>query len=398
MVRLAINGRFLAQSTTGVQRVAREITREIDGIVSEGGSDLDVTLVCQPEASVDALNLRSIKVKRIGGLTGQGWEQTSLPLAAKDSILLCLGNSAPVFSLVTRAPVTVMIHDLSYRYHPNAYRTAYRMGHAVLMPLMLKLANPVITVSETERARLSELGSDTLARKIVVAQNGGWRDGPDAPRGDQPTPEPGYLLYVGALTHRKNLAGLLESAARLAREDGLRLVVVGSTTHIHTHVPLMLADDVRDNVTFLGQVENTATLADIYRGACCLVFPSFYEASPLPPLEAMHFGCPVVVSDIPSLRERCGDAAEYCDPFDVDSIVGAVRRVVHDKKRQAQLVRLGNARAALFSWRAQAESVVAAIKSLALARKGVDVGVRTRSQPLDAQSVDAAPASRVRRA
>jgi len=365
MINLVINGRFLAQSTTGVQRVAREITREIDAIVGEGDSDLDVTLVCHNDVSLEGLDLSAIKVKRVGGLRGQAWEQTSLPIAAGRSVLLCLGNSAPVFSLLTSRRVAVMIHDLSYRFHPNAYRPAYRLGHSVLMPLMFKRANPIITVSETERGRLSELGAPGLGQKIVVAQNGGWREGPDSPHGPEPTPEPGYLLYVGALTHRKNLTGLLDTGVRLAREKGLRLVVVGSTTTIHTHVSLTLDDDVRDKITFLGQIENTETLADIYRGACCLLFPSFYEASPLPPLEAMHFGCPVVVSDIPSLRERCGDAAEYCDPTDTDSIMRAVLNVVYDEARRNELIRRGHERAKQFSWRAQAVAVLDAIRDAA---------------------------------
>lgn len=362
MIRLAINGRFLAQSTTGVQRVAREITREIDAIIAAGDSGFSASLICQPEASPEDLDLRAIKVVRVAGLSGHAWEQTSLPLAAAGQALLCLGNSAPVFSLLTSRCTAVVIHDLSYRLFPNAYRPLYRFGHSLLMPLMLHRAHPIITVSQTERLQLAALaGAD--GGRIVVAQNGGWRDTPAAPEHHADLPEAGYLLYVGALSHRKNLTGLLNAAERLAREDGLRLVIVGSTAMIHSQVSMDLPADVRDRILFLGHVEDHERLAEIYRRARCLVFPSFYEASPLPPMEAMSFGCPVVVSDIPSLRERCADAAEYCRAEDTDSIVAAIRRVVDDPVREADLVRRGRERAAQYSWRTQTNTILDAIRT-----------------------------------
>jgi len=364
MIELAINGRFLAQKTTGVQRVAREITREIDAIISEGGSGFSGRLLCQPHADLDGLDLKSLKVVQVPGVRGHAWEQTSLPFAAAGAHLLCLGNSAPVVSLATSRSVAVLIHDLSYRLFPNAYRPTYWLAHSMLMPLMLRRANPTITVSESERQQLMMVGGGKKT-PIVVAQNGGWRDRPSDGPPPEDLPEPGYLLYVGALSHRKNLAGLIQAARRLVVEDGMRFVIVGSTANIHAHVSLDLPDDVRGKIIMLGHIEDTARLAEIYRRARCLVFPSFYEASPLPPLEAMHFGCPVVVSKIPSLVERCADAAEYCEAENTDSIVEAVRRVTHNPKREAELIRLGLERAAQFSWRAQANTILDAIREAA---------------------------------
>lgn len=364
MTDLVINGRFLAQPTTGVQRVAREITREIDGLVAEGESDLTVRIVCQNRAQFDDLPLRAIKIERLSGPPGHLWEQTVLPGAVGRSTLLCLGNSAPIVSLLGPAPVGVVIHDLSYRLYPEAYRPAYRFGHSMLMPLLLRRANPIITVSESEKRQLSGLAGAT-GDKIIVAQNGGWREnrgaGTLSPEAKAELPEPGYLLYVGSLSQRKNLQGLFDAAVRLAREDGLRFVFVGSMATIHTKTLLEPTSDVADKIQFVSHVEDIDVLAELYRRARCLVFPSFYEASPLPPIEAMHFGCPVVASDIPSLRERCADAAEYCDPFEVDTIVGAVRRVTNDPARANLMIERGRERASRFSWRAQAKTILAAV-------------------------------------
>jgi glycosyltransferase involved in cell wall biosynthesis len=365
-INLAINGRFASQPTTGVQRVAREITREIDTLISNEFSDFRVRLICDRRAALDDLDLKNVKVERVAPATGHAWEQLVLPLTVGDAVLLCMGNTAPVISLLGRRPVSVMIHDLSYRLFPDAYRTAYRAGHALLLPFLLRRANPLITVSKSEQAMMAGLHT-RVGTDVLVAQNGGWREHSEDREGDEPNPgaalpPPGFVLYLGAFTHRKNLPRVLEVAIRLAREDGLRFLFVGSAGSIHTSGSLTLPDDVRDKIVFMGHVESANVLAEVYRRASCLVFPSLYEASPLPPLEAMHFACPVVASNIPAMVERCGDAAEYCDPTDVDSISAAVRRVIHDKARSDVLVARGLARVKLFSWRQQARTILEAIR------------------------------------
>lgn len=361
-IPLAINGRFLTQATTGVQRVAREISREIDALVAAGEADFDVRLLCQRDADLGDLRFRAIRVERIGHAVGHGWEQLALPAAARGAVLLCLGNTAPVWSLLSGSPVAVMVHDLSYRYFPDAYRYGYRLGHRLLTPLLLRRANPIFTVSETERTMLVR-HDPTLAQRIVLTRNGGWRDAPEAPpRKRWIPPDQGYILYVGAFSQRKNFDGVLTTAIRLAREDGIRSMFVGSRGSILSPSAMEIPSDVQGLLSFAGQFEKPEQLADAYAHASCLLFPSLYEASPLPPVEAMHFGCPVIGSDIPSMRERCGDAAEYCDPHDSESIIAAARRVLRNPARAEQLIALGHVRAQRYSWHAQARIVLDEIR------------------------------------
>lgn len=356
---LAINGRFLTQPTTGVQRVARELTREIDHLVASGQIDLRLRLLCEPHANTDGLDLSVTQVEVVNGGHGHWWEQVSLPRAVRGARLLCLGNTAPVASLLGGQPVGVIIHDLSYRLYPEAYSRRYRVAHAMMLPLLLGRANPVITVSESERQALLKVASRANGR-IVVAQNGGWRDGGPAQQG-RAGADPGYLLYVGSLSRRKNFESVLRVAIRLAREDGISSVFVGSGGPILTPTETGVPEDVRGHIHFAGQVEDVAQLAALYAGARCLLLPSFYEASPLPPIEAMRFGCPVVASNIPAMRERCGDAVEYCDPADFDDIFGAVGRVIRDPAHAARLVERGYRQVEHFSWRRQAQIVLDAL-------------------------------------
>jgi glycosyltransferase involved in cell wall biosynthesis len=356
---LAISGRFMNQATTGVQRVSQELTREIDNLLQMGESRIRVRFLCPVGTDLRKLGLKAITVEEVSGSRGWLWDQIAFPKAAGDAILLCLGNSAPVTSLIRGAPVALMIHDLSYRKFPHAYRLRYRAVHSLLLPLLLRYSRPLITVSNAERATLARI-EPQAAKRIIVAQNGGWRDEAEG----SPIVRPAgrrYALYVGSLSERKNFSGLLETAIRLVREDDIDFVIAGEVGNVLNPVDRDVPDDLSARIRFVGQVEDLGALRELYSNASCLVFPSFYEASPLPPIEAMRFGCPVIVSNTASLIERCGDAAEYCDPTDIGSILGAVRRVLHDPERSRELIERGRLWEKQYSWRRQARVVLDAI-------------------------------------
>lgn len=366
---IVINGRFLMQPVTGVQRVARELTRALDRLVADEALPVALRLVCEPEAQLDDLDLCITTVERAAGgwsgrLGGHAWEQLVLPRRVRGGHLLCLGNTAPLAALHrrggTRQGVTVMIHDLSYRQHPAAYRLHYRLGHRFMLPSLLRRAQTILTVSEREKAMLAALRPEARSR-IRVAQNGGW--GGTALQAERMErreydPAPGYILYVGSLSRRKNIHGVLAVAVRLAREEGRRTLIVGGGSDILAPIAGEVPPDVAHLVRFTGPVTELDALGRLYRDAGCLLFPSFYEASPLPPVEAMHFGCPVVVSAIPAMTERCGTAAVYCDPHDVEDMLAAVRRVLADP---ASLAARGRLHAAQWTWRDQAAHVMAAV-------------------------------------
>jgi glycosyltransferase involved in cell wall biosynthesis len=363
--QLVINGRFLEQAVTGVQRVAREVTREIDGLIADGDFRVDVTLLHPPGATAGDLQLKAIRMQPVGTLNGSAWEQFALPSAVGDRRLLCLGNSAPLQCLLAGKRVGVMIHDLSYLDYPGAYRRSYRWSHRALLPLVLSRASKLFLVSETERERLVGMRADTAGR-IVVAPNGGWVECPNPELPSVPAePLPtGYGLFVGSLSHRKNFDRLLQAAIRLAREDGLPFVFVGSSGSVLTKPRIEIPAELQDRIVFVGQVNDRALLGSLYRDARLLVFPSLYEASPLPPFEAAHFGCPVVASNIPSLWERCDDGVAYCNPRSVDSIVEAVRAVLREDDERERRVEINRHRAAKASWREQAGAVLAAMIEL----------------------------------
>jgi alpha-1,3-rhamnosyl/mannosyltransferase len=145
---------------------------------------------------------------------------------------------------------------------------------------------------------------------------------------------PSYLLFVGAIQARKDPL----TAAEAARAVGLPLVVAGPAKEPE----LARALEAR-GADLRGWVEKPE-LAELYRGAAALVWPSRYEGFGIPVLEAMASGTPVVLSSDPALREVAGDAGVYAENGDY---AGAIRRALDDRDRFA---RAGLERARGFSW------------------------------------------------
>lgn len=365
MPELIINGRFLFQSVTGVQRVALEFCNALDDMRRDGAyGDLDVSILCPTNGDfVGAPSYRTIEVRRAGRFTGHAWEQFELGRLAGAADLLCLGNVAPVERLIRRRGRTfTMVHDLSYQYFPSAYSRGFRAFYSAVIPLVLSRSDAVFTVSETEKkAILKHHGQRISIDRLHAVQNGAIRKGSDtgvAPPRPPEQREP-FVLYVGSLTLRKNAPRLIHACIELARTTDLDFVFIGATGASFGAMNISLPEDLKPRFHFLGQVDDAKIIYDHFSRASLFLFPSLYEASPLPPIEAMSFGCPVVAGRIPSLLERCGDAAEFCDPADVGSIVATVSAVLNNPERRLQLFRAGREWADRYSWQKQVDSVLA---------------------------------------
>ena len=169
-----------------------------------------------------------------------------------------------------------------------------------------------------------------------------------------------YLLFVGTLEPRKNLARLVAAVARLGRPD-LTLVVTG---------PAGWGDDLPDpsvqgvRAVLAGHVP-AADLPALMAGAEVFCFPSLAEGFGLPVLEAMSAGAPVVTSSGTACAEVVGDAGVLVDPEDVDAVAAGLAQVLDDADLAGQLRRAGRVRAADFTWTAVADATVAAYRSAA---------------------------------
>lgn len=374
-LHLTINGRFLLQDVTGVQKVALEFVAALDRLLEAGEyPSLKVELLAPTRGDlVSPPNLHAIELRRSGRMTGHAWEQLELPRLAGHEPLLCLGNLAPLTRLMSRrGPVHTMVHDLSYRYFPSAYSATFRGLYNAIIPAVLARSAHVFTVSESERRAIRDrYGRLISAERLTAVQNGGGEPAVDAQvvedeaalaAGNRGVParslrEPAGL-YVGSLSRRKNARGIVEAAIALARGRGVDFYFVGATGSSLRQTGIDVPPDVVGRLHFLGQVNDPQVIEELYRRCVIFLFPSFYEASPLPPIEAMSFGCPVVCGDIPSLRERCGDAAVFVDPADHRSVVRETLRVIDDLASWDDLQTRGLSQASRYSWESQVRSVL----------------------------------------
>lgn len=154
-MKIYINGRFLEQPVTGVQRYGRELLNAWDKLVDKGEIDRrNVELrILAPRGMTEAPNLRHAKLCQVGRLRSHLWEQLELPFYARDGLLFSPGNLHPLLSpFLGRGVVT--IHDLAYRLSAGAYSRAFRLGYGILIPAALRRADAVITVSEAEKRNI----------------------------------------------------------------------------------------------------------------------------------------------------------------------------------------------------------------------------------------------------
>jgi glycosyltransferase involved in cell wall biosynthesis len=253
-------------------------------------------------------------------------------------------------------PTVLTVHDLIFRHLPMHHKPLNRSYLNVTMPLYCRRATHVIAVSECTRRDLIAAYDLPEDKVTVVHEAAAPRFRPQPPeavaavRSRYGLPDR-YLLFVGTIEPRKNLACLLAVFETIHAEglsDGL--VIVGRRGWLYDDFFARIdRSPVRDAVLFPGYVADD-DLPAVYAGSQGLVFPSLYEGFGLPVLEAMACGTPVVASNASSLPEIGGDAALYADPLDVESMTDAVRRLQCDTERREHLRARGLERAAKFSW------------------------------------------------
>jgi len=238
-------------------------------------------------------------------------------------------------------PVVVTVHDLAVLRFPEAFPLWHRQYGRAGLRRVLRAASAVVAVSEFTKSEVVELVG-TAVEQVRVVPNGV----DEIFTAEGPRAEGDYVLAVATLEPRKNLARAVE-AAELA---GVELRVVGARGWGGVDVP-----------GWVGEVPD-GQLAALYRGARCVLYPSLYEGFGLPVLEAMACGTPVVTSPSTAMEEVAGGAAVLADPASADALAAGIAET---EERREELVALGFARAAEFTWPASADAVEALWKDLA---------------------------------
>ncbi|MFC0514807.1 glycosyltransferase family 4 protein [Mucilaginibacter angelicae] len=348
-VKIIINARFLTQKLTGVQRFAIEIAKQLKtlmpGLVFVAPSD-----IIHHELAAQ------LGVIAIGKRKGVMWEQIDLPLYLKKNgkpLLINLCNVAPLFY----NNQVITIHDVAFLVNPQWFSKNFVRFYKFLMPRIAAKARLIFTVSDFSKTEIIRyLHAD--AAKIKVIYNS---------VSELPSPTPvktnygEYILAVGSIDKRKNILNLVQ-AFGLIKHKGFKLIIVGDSNAIFNNEGNENLKTQQD-IIFTGRV-NDHELAGLYAGARLFAYPSLYEGFGIPPLEAMAYGCPTLVSDIGSLREVCGNASVYVNPLNARDISKGIDLLIDDAALRDTLVKNGKQNIRRFSWETSARQIADSITFL----------------------------------
>lgn len=329
-MKYVINGRFLSQRVTGVQRYAREIVAALDNICD----DLDIEIAV-PGNVGEIPAYTNIKIVRIGKRTGVFWEQTTFSRYVKKrhavSINLC--NSMPL-----SGRKIVAIHDVKVKAHPEFFSWKFRIWYNLLFKNAVKKADALITVSEFSKQEIIKYYRCD-PQKIHVIYNA-WQHYSNIPIDTKVLDkfglqEKNYYFALGSLDPNKNLKWILSVAEK--HSESTFAIGGGINRNVFAKENL----HATDNVKFLGYLSDVEAKS-LMHFCKAFLFPSFYEGFGIPPMEAMVAGAPrIVVSNLIVLNEIYGDALEYIDPYVSESNL-EVSNVNFDKKYKRVLSK--------FSW------------------------------------------------
>ncbi len=354
-LKFFINGRFLSQKLTGVQRYAAEMVKAIDVLLAS--EQIPTSLrnadwqLLKPADASEELDLDRIKIRAVGRLHGHAWDQIDLARAAAGGRLISLANSGPVF----HRDHIVVLHDAQVFRRPDFFNWRYLTVHRTMGRMLARHAS-IATVSGFSRKELADV-LNLSASRIPVFPN-------SAEHFAATKPDPGILarlgvqpqkffLFVGSKTKNKNLSVAIRAIQLLDRAD-VPLVIVGGD---NSKVFQDNSGEGASGLVLAGRLTDSE-IAALYAHASAFVFPSLYEGFGVPPLEAMIFGCPVIASRADAVVETCGDGAAYFDAMDAEALKQLMLErlaigVISDQERRRQQDRL-----ALYSWKKSAKTLL----------------------------------------
>ncbi len=331
---------------TGVERAVEELLRALAAL----GSGHDFVLLSDAADLARSPRWRHVPVPSMGWLRRLRYDHRLLARAAAEERLDLLHCTKSFVPEGLACPAVVTVYDVIFLKRPEFYPWWWRGYWRRALERSVARARTVVCISETTARDLEDAVPAARGKTAAVPC------GVDARRFAEPGRPPvegPYFLWVGTVTARKNLDGLLDALGTLG-EGAPPLVVAGGVDPHAGHGRRLEAAAAAGKLRFLRRVGD-AELPGLYAGATALVYPSLYEGFGLPVLEAMASGCPVIASRAGAIPEAAGEAGLLVEPGDRAALAQAMRRVAGEPELRRELARRGRARAAELSWARTAE-------------------------------------------
>lgn len=318
-------------------------------------------------------NNSNVNLKKLPSASGRFNLLIGFPVCAMRD-RLSLFHSQYVLPLFLPCKSVLTIHDILYESNPEFFPELHKNLLKVFVPFSAKKADRIISVSEFTKKQIIKYYG-VPEEKITVIYEGA--SDKFAPIRDNDLIssvlrrygiEKKYILFVGRIEPRKNIAGLLKAFVYVKKrgKKDLCLVIVGNQDRLFREKELF--DKIEEmglgsNIIFTGGVSED-DLPVLYNGAEVLVYPAFAEGFGLPVLEAMACGTPVITSNTASLPEVVGEDGILVDPYSFEEIGQAMERILSNHNLRQELITRGLERAKKFSWQATAKKTIEVYKKV----------------------------------
>lgn len=305
---LYINGKFLTQRITGVQRVGVELVKELDKLVKPGEIE-----ILSPPNCINKIELKNIRIIEIGNKSNNYWVQWTFPKYVKKhkGTSLTIAGLSPILY-----PGYFMAHDVTFVRYPKSFSLQFRTIYNIAYKLTINRCIHLFTVSEFSKKEIIDLYGANQ-KNISVIYNSSQqllkeqKKNISLKRWGIEAKE--YYLSVSSKNFHKNQKFIIQLAKKYP--DKTFVIAGGSMPKSFNGIEF----ERLDNVVLTGYLSDDE-LYSIYKNAKAFIFPSFYEGFGIPPLEAITLGVKhIAVSDIPVFREIYSQGVYFFDPNDVDT-------------------------------------------------------------------------------
>lgn len=350
---IGVDLRGIVGPPTGIGRYSLEL---LERLARRGRARFLGLAHREPHEDARELGDAGVRVEVQGAPLGVIWQQWRLPARLRRGDVDLLWSPINVLPLRLPVPAVVSLHDLTPLLFPETHRLKVRLSMLPFLERTLAAAARIVTGSRAVADELRFHFPECAPRLRVVPHAAGEEFRPAsaeevaAVRERLGAPH-GYLLYVGSIEPRKNLAVVLDAWASLRADDPETppLVLAGPYGWRSREIVRRVERLKEHGLLALGRLAEEELLR-LFQGARLFVYPSLAEGFGLPPLEAMACGVPTVVSDRSSLPEVVGDGGLKIDALDPRAWAEAIRGVLREPSLAAELGERGRRRASAFSW------------------------------------------------
>ncbi len=350
----------------GMDIYALELIRAIQQLDTQN----EYVVFVKPDKDVCLQSSQNLKVVEVKGKTYIDWEQIALPKAIEQENIDLMHFTSNTASVNIKCPFILTLHDIIYLEKFFSKGSLYQVaGHFYRrwnVPKIAPKAEYVLTVSEFEKLQIQKsLGIKyTQLKAIYNAYNQNFRMIEDEEALEQVRKKYNlpcdFIFFLGNKAPKKNMKRVLEAYAAYIDPNltPLNLVIAESSENdIMQLLTEINRKDIFEKIILTGYVQHSE-LPYIYNLATLFLYPSLRESFGIPIIEAMACGTPVITSNTSAMPEVADDAAMLVNPFDVEAITQAIRKVLENQKLYNHLKYSGLNRAMAFSWENTAQKTI----------------------------------------